>query len=589
MAPPLPPQADLFRRFDEALLRRPLAPEEFGSGGFESSDGTRCPDEAHRECLNWFHRWEVLCSEARVAEQELAMPRLPPGPQAELADARATAEDESSRWEDSLWGGLRHARKRVAALAQHADNGAFRGQVQVVARGVERELEVFKAQQRQEYDTLAGAEQELREDALLALGRRAEAWAAEPSALTARRRASEPPRLALEDGAEPGQGGSSSSSRLRYPSVDGGADGGSARLPQPSRLADDPEACELQEQVAALDAELRAHGETGGWPRLEHLVFARVLRMFNGKVSPAFRSRLQQSLPEKKEAEVQEHVVCYREHEARVAKRRELLARYRARRVELEHQAAEAQARQAAEEAAQRRCDEDRKRAAAEPQRRKVAEWRQSRSEEEERTGTRESFLSEQRALREREARRDVQEQQREAIEVFRSQRDAVRQEQVAKEEAAMRAAAAARRSLSQDERQRIAHRSAEMLRKKLQQVQVAGVGVGGASGRAALPARGSSRERRTLNAPPRRTRSASLRSQCSQASVEEFVTEAPPPHALPAPASTSGTGGAGVYQPAQRGILRTAAVGQTCPPKGALASRSDSGPRPPSAPPASR
>jgi len=519
MAPPGPgggggrSDVELFARFDEVLRRRPPPPDEEEEEEEEVDEfaaaETLLPEvhddwlpqqtllpqcgafRSHKQAAawaSWGDRWRELDAEVQAAEA--ACERLPAAPggaewQAELSACREEARDQSGAWGEALWRGLHLLRKRVAALGMDS-NQEYPEQVRAVAHSVNAELDTFKLQQREDYDELLAAERELDGEAsseLLELCSRAEAWLAEelpaagapaagaPAAAAAAGRGRGECRRASEPAAEVDgpAGGTSSSSQQRRPTVGGGGACPSARsAAAAARDARDAEATALKEQLAALDAEVQAKGgQSGSWPNYQHLVFTRILRMFGGKATPACRARLQQSLPERSEAQIEEHLQWTAAHEARLSLRRDLLARWRERQGELSQETGEARARREAEEASRRRQAEGQERAARAEQRAKAAQWRQARNEEQERAQCQEVWMAQQQQRREEESRRDMQEQRRGPVEAFRSERGAARHEQALRAASAARAERALRRSLSQDDRQRIACRSIELLRRK--------------------------------------------------------------------------------------------------------------------------
>eukprot|EP00429_Kryptoperidinium_foliaceum_P054628 CAMPEP_0176084168 /NCGR_PEP_ID=MMETSP0120_2-20121206/42117_1 /TAXON_ID=160619 /ORGANISM="Kryptoperidinium foliaceum, Strain CCMP 1326" /LENGTH=194 /DNA_ID=CAMNT_0017417967 /DNA_START=33 /DNA_END=615 /DNA_ORIENTATION=+ len=187
MAPPSAPHADLFRRFDEILQRRPPEapseepPTEEGDGAdvppsaplLRSLRADRGEDEGEEERRRaedtvfaqhaigaWLGEWSELQREAREVEDEVTAelaklkPRMP-APQAELELERGFADDNSRRWHQLS----QPPPEAVAVLAQNVEQvrngGAVEGHLRAVARGIERELDVFKVQQRQEFEALA--------------------------------------------------------------------------------------------------------------------------------------------------------------------------------------------------------------------------------------------------------------------------------------------------------------------------------------------------------------------------------------------------------------------------------------------------
>eukprot|EP00927_Polykrikos_kofoidii_P072611 TRINITY_DN68711_c0_g1_i1.p1 TRINITY_DN68711_c0_g1~~TRINITY_DN68711_c0_g1_i1.p1 ORF type:complete len:624 (-),score=101.96 TRINITY_DN68711_c0_g1_i1:36-1907(-) len=399
----------------------------------------------------------------------------------ELCVESAAIEEESDLWNASLWGGLERLRKRVHALGKNM-RSAHVGEIQVVSRCVERELESYKAQQRQSFQTLAVEELELQGN-LEGYARRFESWLADSFLLAYTPR---------EDGSLSGSRGgarsnscSSSSSRLRGHSMppfaaDAGGErsvttgsaagqavcGTSVEGSQARETVEDPRIKEFREGMEKLYAEERkAGGPSGGWTTLSHEIFTRILRMFKGQATPAFYERLEERLPDIPRVRLEEHVAWHAEQECRQAERRLLLSRWRARKAELERQAAESEEPSPEDLQRRRQAERHRQQLKAE-QRRHVSEWRRQQAEEEDRAA------AERRNLEMEQARKLELEQQRqrvaqrEAVEVYRRQREVERS--TFREASAREARCSSKRAASQEDRKRIANRNLDLLRRKL-------------------------------------------------------------------------------------------------------------------------
>lgn len=612
------PDSELFRRFDSILQRRPAEAEggeaapppsllsrslraDWGEAeGVEEELRAEAAAVAERARSRWLAEWHELSSEARGVEDEVSAELVKPKVRACMQQAdpsfdRAAAEEDSRRWHQSLWGGLGRLRKRVAALAQNSEQadgeGAIAGQLQAVARGIERELDVFKAQQRQEFDSFEATEPDAQEEALAVLCQRFEGWAAEASALQAPRSQSATAAAAPHRGRRaraasaalaldvPATGGSSSSLARTPSAASAGGDLGVVD----ADVVEDAVILEVKEELAALDAEISsAGGETGGWSNLEHHIFLRLFHNFGLKATPRFYAMLQERLPSMSEADLVDHVRWTADYEAKQTKRRLLLVKWRDRKADLARQAADARAEQLAQQAAQLRQAEKRERKAQAERRRKVTEWRAARDEEEQRSAAEQRVAAEEQARSERELQRSRQQQQREAAEAFRAQRDVVRAK-AAREEATMRASAS--RAVSQEDRERIAKRSAEMLRKKLQQAASAAMA---AAGPPRPPGQGKPNARKARAAScdhaesrlHHLTHSSAQRAACRPLAVAQAWIDEPD---LPPPGAAVG----GASHVAR--VLRAASLGP--PPPGRLARPPSPrhGGRPPTAPPRGR
>lgn len=376
----------------------------------------------------------------------------------ELHSTQEELREESQRWSQNIFGTLGKLRKRVAALRQNSIMTEQGDHLQVLSKGLERDLEVFKAQQRQEFHNLAFSEPDLEEN-LLTMGRRFQAWAEEPSFL-----------LRLGADATPS---TSSRSPLRKSSDGSQAPGQDNRpaseAPSPCRGAwkEDAELQKIKAEIAEVDAEVQqSGGEHGGWSSRNHELFVRIFRMFKFQATPTCYARLEERFPGVSEAELADHVRWFARSEAMQAKRRVLLARWRERRMELDK---EAEPEDEKNLAAQRRKAEEKDQRQRAEQRRKVAEWRQNRAEEEQRALALQQSLEQEQARQEKERFRQQQKSVKETAEAYRRQRELERQAERQAERGRARSASS-QRNLSQEDRQRIAQRNLELLRKKLSQ-----------------------------------------------------------------------------------------------------------------------
>mmetsp|Transcript_43692 Transcript_43692/g.78441 ORF Transcript_43692/g.78441 Transcript_43692/m.78441 type:complete len:630 (-) Transcript_43692:89-1978(-) len=370
----------------------------------------------------------------------------------EVQAASEEAEHESKRWSQNVWSGLGRLRKRVVALRQNSAT-AEPEHLQAVARGLERDLEVFKAQQRQDFQSMGLVEPEL-EDSLETMGRRFESWVAEPSFFL---------RPGFPD-ASPSAASRSPSRRSRPAESPAPPSTGETPRKLQQLVKDDAELQELKVELESLGPE--ADPGSGGWSAYEHDVFVRILRSFKMEATPQFYARLQQQFPDYSQAQLADHLRWFSENEAQQARRRYILARWRERRLEIEREVGELNGQNLVEQ--RRKADEKEQRARAE-QRRKVAEWKQSRAEEEQRAALLQQSREQEQARLEKQKQKQQLKQlkeTREAAEAYRRLREADR---LQAERSRARARSASNRSLSQEDRQRIAQRNLELLHKKLE------------------------------------------------------------------------------------------------------------------------
>jgi hypothetical protein len=383
------------------------------------------------------------------------------------ADLKAEIEEinvDSDRWTSDLCGGFMRIRKRVTTLGHNAKHTKV-AQLRPIASVIERELSAYKGQQRQQFDALATIEFGL-EEALQILEKRFEGWLLEPTVLF------KPLEAA----------GGSSGSRSR----------GSSPAPQTSALnpAEDPEIIELRSALKTLETEVeRAGGMTGGWGAADHEVFTRIARIFKMETTPAFFKKVEERMPHMSKSKLADHARWFVEHEQRQATKRRLLARWRERCSELERKAADEKERLVTEEnLRQQQATSQELRQRSETKRR-LADWRSRRADEEEFMVEKQRREEEELARYEREQKRQ-QLQQRQIVEDYRRSREAHQRAREQREQEEHAAVLASRRALSQDDKQRIARRNMDALRRKLQAQGV----TPGAAIRAPSPSSRSSR-----------------------------------------------------------------------------------------------
>lgn len=417
-------------------------------------------------------------------------------------------------------------RKRVTSLRLNASRADVE-QLRCIARGMERDLDVFKAQQRQQYEAFVVAEHGIQES-LEVLGRRFEAWCNEPSAVfrplgqetnTARgcsvgNSSGSRSRPSTDEGTASAMQEFAALLFARFPdsdaafaALDTNSTGqlsltmfqaaaeslqfrGDARsvfseldvskkgiltrcdftaLSKSDHVAmEDPEMLKIRTALEALQTEIeRAGGATGGWSEINHDTFMRIFRMFKMQATPAFFTRVEERFPEMPHAKIADHARWLAEHEQRQATKRKLLQRRRERKAELDKEAA-AEREASTQDAEQRRQASEREHRQREDTKRRLTEWRQQRAEEEERAAAQQRQAGREQARMEREHRRQ-QLVQRETVEAYRRQREVERARAREGEAEANASAVAARRALSLEDRQRISRRNEDVLRRKLQ------------------------------------------------------------------------------------------------------------------------
>lgn len=396
---------------------------------------------------DWEARWVELVAEAEPASAECREDLLKPESMSKALHEDLRAEmkrisGESERWAEGLWSGLARVRKRCQTLSSNAKCTSV-DKLRPIIYTVEREIGAFKTQQRQQFDALAAEEFSL-EEVLPVLGRRYDAWLAEPSALF------KPEEIVASSCSRSRSAGASPSPRNAAPK------------------SEDPELCELKSALETLEAEVKsAGGVSGGWNDHDHEMFLRIARMFKMQASPVFFARLEERFPNFSKSYIADHARWLAENEQRQATKRRLLSRWRDRRIEIEREATEALDMATLEESERKRQASKREQRQRNETKQKLLEWRGRKEAQEEHLAERQRREEEAQARHEREQKRHHQEQ-RELVEFHRKRREAdkkLRQE----EEKANQTHTARSRALSQDDKQRIARRSMDVLRRKLQ------------------------------------------------------------------------------------------------------------------------
>jgi len=321
---------------------------------------------------------------------------------------------------------------------------------------VEHELEAYKAQHRPHFQALLDEQAEV-EDSLSGYLRRFEAWVNEPSAAVA---SSSSATIATNEERAAGRQGSSS--RLQGNTTN--ASKAAARIRDATK--DDPEIDALRTDLAAIDAEeRRLGGPSGGWPAYSNENFLRILRMFKGQATEKFYEKLEKCFPDFSRQKLVDHVAWAADQEKRQAERKRLFTCWRARRMQLEREANLVDERSTTEEQERQRQSRTRERQYQDKQRRKVQEWREERTDKEQAAASMQRRFDEEQAQWDRqtvEEERRLRASQREACQTYRRAREQQRQP-------VDHPQTPTRRSFSQEDRQRIAHRNLDVLRRKLQ------------------------------------------------------------------------------------------------------------------------
>mmetsp|Transcript_68429 Transcript_68429/g.222628 ORF Transcript_68429/g.222628 Transcript_68429/m.222628 type:complete len:618 (-) Transcript_68429:120-1973(-) len=316
----------------------------------------------------WAAQWREFAAEAGALEAECmeevlgqwrtsdwaSQKKSHPSQLSELRHELDESERALGRWQQDLWCGLTHLRKRVVAFVQNAHRGAVPPeQLRPVAESIDLELEGFKLHCSQDFEQVFVDDTELCQE-LEALGQHYYACLARPSA-------SIPPPQQDEAG-EPGLEGEKAE-------------------PVPD---EDAEIAEVRALLTEVEAEIQqGSSATSCWPRAHQQVVLRTFRIFKMQLTPAFYARLEEQLPQVPSERLTTLVKHLADQESRQARKRWLLARWRRRQDELQQEEAVYFAELEAEDAAHRdRLEVFEQRLRAQ-QRMRVSQWRRDRTVEE--------------------------------------------------------------------------------------------------------------------------------------------------------------------------------------------------------------
>jgi len=421
-----------------------------------TSDAKSIAPDATTACTVrvWREQWKQLALQAWSGESDAARDmhnlRAFTQPQVEeLRVAHVTALSERKTSEQQLWNSLTLVRKRVQALGQNIQFAPKTDDVWRMVQAVERDIQIFAEQERQQSEELLVSECSL-ESGLHASLARFEGWCELPSASVRSREVSS--RL----------GRSSSCSRL--------TDMSAPRRGGDCPVRDEPEGvATIRDQVEKIVSILEKEGgPTGGWDHEDHEEFLRVFRKLRqGRPVPAdFLAEVQAALPHIAHERLVAHTNWLDTYNANQKEKRSLLERWRDLREQRggevvstnmpsedeDKELTAAEARQDRGQCARRKELEQRWRTEL---KQKVVDWKAERLEQH-------SCQEEQRRQRaEVDRKRKEKErskggvEKRLALEAFREQKAA---EAVAIHRGCV---AASRRALSCQDRRRIAARSA--------------------------------------------------------------------------------------------------------------------------------
>ncbi|CAE7615890.1 unnamed protein product [Symbiodinium sp. CCMP2456] len=246
------------------------------------------PSEAEAEVAAWRAQWASLKEEAGEYEEGSWDERF----------ACHDSDQALENWANNLWAGLADLRASVKRLQTPESSGPSQGQT---AQDVQRSFQSFKVEQSQAFERLLG-EQQLLEDALASLGKRFDSWVGESPSM--RQRTGSRSKENLNDSDDP----------------------------RGNAFLEDPELLQLKTELRELEAVEVQEPSYGGWAETDHQVFVRILRVFRMQATSQCYARLAFQFPDLSEAALADHVKWYSDHQARQARRRMLLARWRERR-----------------------------------------------------------------------------------------------------------------------------------------------------------------------------------------------------------------------------------------------------------------
>lgn len=271
------------------------------------------PEMVQMDKEDWKEVLVSLDSEVKVLEEELMQMPTRSWSSTWLQDSK-----DLSRWSEKLWTDLGDLRYQVKMLqrSKHYDSEVKQDENNppfLRRKAVGLRISTYRARQGQEFESLL-EEQDALEASLRKLQRCFKGWEERPC-----------------EGLP-----SISSSSPKRPDTAGTVLAPDMVSQPPSK---DLELQSLEEELKALDAE--GGRGTGGWPLAHHEIFVRILRSFRMKVTPQCYLRLEKQFPEVNQVDLAEHLRFCHEQEARQARRRLILSRWRQRRVLLKAQGSE--------------------------------------------------------------------------------------------------------------------------------------------------------------------------------------------------------------------------------------------------------
>lgn len=271
------------------------------------------PEMVQMDKEDWKEVLVSLDSEVKVLEEELMQMPTRSWSSTWLQDSK-----DLSRWSEKLWTDLGDLRYQVKMLqrSKHYDSEVKQDENNppfLRRKAVGLRISTYRARQGQEFESLL-EEQDALEASLRKLQRCFKGWEERPC-----------------EGLP-----SISSSSPKRPDTAGTVLAPDMVSQPPSK---DLELQSLEEELKALDAE--GGRGTDGWPLAHHEIVVRILRSFRMKVTPQCYLRLEKQFPEVNQVDLAEHLRFCHEQEARQARRRLILSRWRQRRVLLKAQGSE--------------------------------------------------------------------------------------------------------------------------------------------------------------------------------------------------------------------------------------------------------
>lgn len=311
---PLVARMQAARQHTDSELPSPkeAPPESDGEAG----EAGEAPEMVQMNKEDWKELLVSLDSEEKALEEELV--------QMPTRSWSTWFQDGKnlSRWSEKLWTDLGDLRYQVKMLqrSKHYDYEAKQDEKNppVRRKTVGLRISTYRARQGEEFESLL-EEQDALEASLRKLQRCFKGWEERPCE-----------GLPSISSSSPKRPDTASANAANAANV-------SADMLSPPNK--DVELQSLEEELKALDAE--GGRGTGGWPLAHHEIFVRILRSFRMKVTPQCYRRLEKQFPEVNQADLAEHLRFCHEQEARQARRRLILSRWRQRRVLLKAQGSE--------------------------------------------------------------------------------------------------------------------------------------------------------------------------------------------------------------------------------------------------------